>query len=467
MITETSISRIQQLFELQKSHQWVVRNSTAEERKAKLRKLKDVVQKYLPEVVEAVIEDVQKPRFEVFSEVSSIPGVIDKTIAELEEWMKPRNVPVSMNPQSKAKVFYEPKGVCLIFGPWNYPFTLVIQPLVEAIAAGNCCILKPSDLTPAVSEVTAKVIESVFDEEEVAVVHGDVDVANALLDFPFNHIFFTGSTNVGKIVMAAAAKHLASVTLELGGKSPVIIDEGVDLKRVAERIGWGKGFNCGQTCLAPDYGFILESQKNAFIEYMRSFIETAYRNENDEFNQEDLAQIVNEKNFNRVKRLFEDAINKGAIVELGGTFDEGSRKIEPTILSNVSDNMLIMQEEIFAPIFPIMTYEKLQDVVEYLQDKDKPLALYFFSNKEDNIDYILANTSSGGVCINDVMVHNAEQNLPFGGANTSGLGSYHGFAGFKEFSHEKSVLFNTPTEYEKMAYPPYRGKLEMLMRNQK
>jgi aldehyde dehydrogenase (NAD+) len=341
--------------------------------------------------------------------------------------MKPVEVVPSLNEQDKARIVYEARGVCLILGPWNFPLGLALGPLAAAIAAGNSCIVKLSDLCPATARVAAKMISENFEEKEVTLIEGDVDVAAALLELPFNHIFFTGSTRVGKLVMTAAAKNLATVTLELGGKSPVIVDESADVQKIAEDLAAAKQFNGGQACISPDYVFIKEQHKDALTEEFQAQVKENLYTEDDQIKKENISQIVNPRNFSRIKRLFDDALAKGARVAVGGILEEADRTIHPTLLVDVTPDMLIMQEEIFAPIVPVMTYEDLDEVVAYIAERDKPLALYIYSDDQDNIDKVLNGTSSGGVTINGFFSHYLENRLPFGGVNQSGMGSYHGF----------------------------------------
>jgi aldehyde dehydrogenase (NAD+) len=312
-------------------------------------------------------------------------------------------------------------------------------PLAAAVAAGNCCIVKLTDLCPATAAVAAKIIKQAFEENEVALFEGGVEVATALLDLPFNHIFFTGSTRVGKLVMAAAAKHLATVTLELGGKSPVIVDDGADVKKVAGDLAAAKQFNGGQACISPDYVFVKEQQKGALIEEFRAKVKQNLYRDDGSIRKESIAQIVNDQNFARVKKLFDDAIAKGAKVAVGGTLEQADRTIHPTMLTDVTPDMQIMQEEIFAPIVPVLTYTKIDEVIEHISGRGKPLALYLYSNDRNNIDKVLKRTSSGGVTINGFFSHYLENRLPFGGVNQSGMGSYHGIFGFKAFSHERAI----------------------------
>ncbi|MFO2548771.1 aldehyde dehydrogenase family protein [Alicyclobacillus cycloheptanicus] len=430
---------IERVFALQKKHQWTVRRTTAAERKAKLQRLMDVIQAHEDDIVEAVRQDVRKPHKEIkAAEVVGTIRSIQHTLDHLEDWMAPVPVGSSLYPTSENFVMYEPKGVCLILGPWNYPFSLAMIPLAAAVSAGNCAMVKLSDLTPETSRIAANIVREAFDEREVAVFEGEVEVATALLEQPFDHIFFTGSTNVGRIVMTAAAKHLSSVTLELGGKSPTIIDHDFDMAEAAKRIAIGKFMNAGQTCIAPDYVFIRKEDEDAFIGHLKGFADS-YLKDGAAVDPEKFTQIVNERNFNRVKGLYDDALDKGAEVVFGGIFDPAERLIAPTVLRHVTPDMKIMQEEIFAPILPVMNYETLDDVITYVNERDKPLALYIFSQNQDVIDRVVNQTTSGNVSVNNVVIHYSDLQLPFGGVNTSGIGSYHGVYGFREFSHEKGV----------------------------
>ncbi|MDO7345452.1 aldehyde dehydrogenase family protein [Bacillus stercoris] len=432
---------IQRVFQLQKKQQKALRASTAEQRKEKLQRFLDSVIAHEEEIIEAIRKDVRKPYHEVKkAEIEGTKKAIRDNMNNLEQWMAPKEVGSSLSPEANGILMYEPKGVTLILGPWNYPFMLTMAPLAASLAAGNSAIVKLSDFTMNTSNIAAKVIRDAFDEKEVAIFEGEVEVATELLDQPFDHIFFTGSTNVGKIVMTAAAKHLASVTLELGGKSPTIIDSEYDLMDAAKKIAVGKFVNAGQTCIAPDYLFIKKDVQDRFAGILQTIVNAGFMEDDRNPDRSKFTQIVNDRNFNRVKDLFDDAIEKGAEVVFGGVFDASDRTISPTVLKNVTPDMKIMQEEIFAPILPMMNYEDIDEVIDYVNDRDKPLALYVFSDNQDLIDNVLQHTTSGNAAINDVVVHFSDVNLPFGGVNTSGIGSYHGVYGFKEFSHEKGVL---------------------------
>jgi aldehyde dehydrogenase (NAD+) len=439
-IAQGVFAEIERVFALQRAHQWEMKATTVEQRKEQLRKLKSAVEAHGDEIVAAVKQDTRKPENEIrVTELLNVTANIERNINNLDEWMKPVEVVPSQNKNDKARIVYEARGVCLILGPWNFPLGLVLGPLAAAIAAGNCCIVKLTDLSPATARVAARIIKETFEEKEVALFEGGVDVATALLDLPFDHIFFTGSTRVGKLVMAAAAKHLATVTLELGGKSPVIVDEGADMKKIAGDLAAAKQFNGGQACICPDYVFVKEQQKNGLVEEFRAEVKQNLYRDDGSIKKENIAQIVNEQNFTRIKRLFDDAIAKGAKIAVGGTLEGADRTIHPTMLTDVTPDMLIMQEEIFGPIVPVLTYEKIDDVIEYISGHGKPLALYIFSNNQNNIDKILSRTSSGGVTVNGFFSHYLENQLPFGGVNQSGIGSYHGVFGFKAFSHERAI----------------------------
>jgi aldehyde dehydrogenase (NAD+) len=432
-------SELARVFALQQAHQWEVKASDAGQRKEKLRKLKAAVEAHADQIIAAVKNDTRKPEGEIrVTEILGVIGNIQKNIDNLDAWMKPVEV-VPGNSNDEARIVYEARGVCLILGPWNFPLGLTMGPLAAAIAAGNCCMVKLTDRCPATASVAAKIIRQAVDEREVALFEGGVDVATALLELPFNHIFFTGSTRVGKLVMAAAAMHLASVTLELGGKSPVIVDEGADVKKVAADLAAAKQFNGGQACISPDYVFVKARQRDALVEEFRARVRQNLYQEDGSLRKESIAQIVNEQNFARIRRLFDDAIAKGAKVAAGGTLEAADRTIHPTLLTDVTPDMAILQEEIFAPIVPLVTYEDLDDVIRHISAGPKPLALYIYSNDRAHIDRLLERTSSGGVTINGFFSHYLESQLPFGGVNQSGMGSYHGVFGFKAFSHERAV----------------------------
>jgi aldehyde dehydrogenase (NAD+) len=434
------LAEIHRVFALQRAHQWEMKVTTAEQRKEKLRRLKAAVEAHADEIVAAVSQDTRKPENEIrVTEILNVLANIDRNIAHLDEWMQPVEVSPSLNPNDRARIVHEARGVCLILGPWNFPLGLVLGPLAAAVAAGNCCIVKLTDLCPATARIAARIVGEAFDEREVALFEGDVTVATALLELPFNHIFFTGSTRVGKLVMAAAARNLASVTLELGGKSPVIVDADADVKKVAADLASAKQFNGGQACICPDYLFVTAQQKDGLVEEFRARVRQNLYREDGSLRKEGIAQIVNDQNFVRIKALVDDAVARGATVAVGGTLEAADRTIHPTLLTDVTPDMLIMQEEIFGPVVPVLTYRNLDEVIRFIEDRPKPLALYIYSNTPGNVDRILGRTSSGGVTINGFFSHYLENRLPFGGVNQSGTGSYHGVFGFRAFSHERAI----------------------------
>jgi aldehyde dehydrogenase (NAD+) len=458
----TDITRV---FGLQRLHKHIVRRTTAAQRIAKLERLRDSLKAHAQDLMAALGRDTGKPPLEAFIELTGPLGELNDICPFLEEWMKPEQVVLGPNalPGARAQIVHEPKGQVLIFGPWNFPSGLLFQPLVGAIAAGNVCILKPSELTPATSALSVKIIRELFPEEEVAIFEGGPEVAQLLLQQPFDHIFFTGSTKVGKLVMAAAATHLSSVTLELGGKSPAIVDSKVDLPKIARRIAWGKFANAGQICLSPDHVYVPKGLRDSFVAEVRAYLNEAYYKDG-QFNTGDLAQIVDDRNLKRLTGLIGDATARGAKVVQGGGM-VGERRLAPTILVDVPKDAAIMQEEIFGPIMPVLGYDDLDDVLDQVNGRDKALALYVFSEDPAFIDKVLMNTSSGGATVNDVIRHVTEPTLPFGGAGPSGHGSYHGKYSFLAFSHTRSVYLQSPqnSPMEGITRPPFAGKLEAIL----
>ncbi len=454
----SSLEDVERIFQLQKENRWNIANTSTKERIEKLKKFHTSILLHQQELRDAMFKDFKKSSHEVdLTEVMPVISEIKDACHHLKSWMEPKSVPTPLTLfPSSSEIIYEPKGVVLIIGPWNYPFQLIGSPLVAAIAAGNCAMIKPSNNTKNTSDVIKKIIEEIFPENEIAVFTGERHISNALLEKPFDHIFFTGSPSVGTTIMHAAAKHLASVTLELGGKSPVIVDETVNLNDSISNIIWGKILNAGQTCVGVDYVLVHESKFNEFIEKSKKQIEEFYgKNQTSWETNPDFCRIINDKSFERLRKTVEDSINQGAKVEIGGTFIAEERYISPTILSNVSIDSPVMQEELFGPILPVLSFKNLEEAIRIIQRKEKPLALYIFSEREDRIQKILKNTSSGGVVINGVVAHLSNSNLPFGGVNHSGMGSYHGHFGFKAFSHERGVLKLSKLSAIKILFPPY------------
>ncbi|WP_111672669.1 aldehyde dehydrogenase family protein [Algoriphagus litoralis] len=442
ILTHTNSLSFTKLFEKQQKTALLWRCSTLEERSARLIKIRTWIEKNQDFIRKSLWEDFKKPVPEVdLSEIFPVTSEINHTLNNLKSWMKPQGIstPLAMIGTS-AKVYYEPKGVALIISPWNFPFNLTVGPLVSALAAGCPAIIKPSELSPATSDLIQKMVNDLFQPEEVAVFLGEADVSQELLKLPFDHIFFTGSPAVGKIVMKAAAEHLTSVTLELGGKSPAIIDESADLNDAAGKLIWGKFVNCGQTCIAPDYILVHESKKERLLMELKVFIQKYYDPEFKGIEKsQDYARIIGPKHFNRLRSYLADAVSKGATLDFGGKIDESNCYLEPTLLSGIKDNMDVFNEEIFGPILPILTFSSLEDAINLINSKPKPLALYYFGENM-NSKKVIQETSSGNVVINDCVLHFLHNNLPFGGVNNSGIGKAHGHAGFLAFSNEKGVL---------------------------
>lgn len=448
---------IRRVFEVQHETMLAWRRSTAKERLDRIQRLVDMVESNTDAIVAAGAADFGKPPEEVhLTEILPIYMEAKDAQRHLKKWMKPKGVaPTRMMMGTKAYVQFEPKGRALIISPWNYPLNLSLGPVVSALAAGCPVILKPSEMTPHMSALMSRIIAETFDESEIAVFEGEVDVSSALLDLPFDHIFFTGSPAVGKIVMAAAAKHLTSVTLELGGKSPTIIDETADLKLAARTIAWGKYTNNGQTCIAPDHVYVQNSVREAFVQTLvevlkASYGDTAEKQKASPF----LSRIVNGNHTARLSGLLDDAKAKGGRVLFGDDVDADSRYISPTLLTDLPDDARIMEEEIFGPLLPIIGFDAIDEVIDKVNAAPKPLALYVWSKHEDNIRRVMQNTTSGGACINHAVVHFLHGRLPFGGVNNSGIGNAHGRYGFMAFSHERAVV-RTRIMMARLFFPPY------------
>lgn len=450
---------ISSIFDAHQKHKYTLRNTNAAQRVQKLRKLKAAIEKNEAEIYAALQIDLRKSHFEAaVTEVLFIYGEINFAIKHLQKWMKPVRAGKSMSGMmAKNRIYHEPKGSCLIISPWNYPFQLMMSPLLSAIAAGNCAILKPSEMSPETSKVIDKIITECFEAQEICCFQGDATVATALLDLPFDHIFFTGSPTIGKIVMEAAARHLTSVTLELGGKSPVIIDQSANLKNAAEKIAWGKLINAGQTCIAPDYALIPQNLQEKFIMAYTDAVQRLFF-KNNLPDQASFAKIIHKNHFRRIVSLIEDAAAKGAKLSFGGAYQENELTINPTVLTGLSADAEIMKEEIFGPVLPIITYQTTDEAIAYINEKSKPLALYIFSGDDKSTRHIIKNTSAGGTCVNDVLIHISNPKLPFGGVNSSGMGSCHGIYGFKAFSHQRAVVFQSPINMSTLIYPPYERK---------
>lgn len=432
----------------------------------RLRQLRHWIHANRSRIHEAAYADFKKPPVEVDgTEIFHVLNEIKLAIDHLEEWVRPRKIdaPFTML-GTRSTLRFEPRGLCLIISPWNYPFSLAVGPLVSALAAGNAVIIKPSELTPNVSSLLSKMAEEVFDKNVVRVCEGGPEVSQRLLALPFDHIFFTGSPAIGKVVMKAAAENLTSVTLELGGKSPTIITDTANLNDAAQRVAVGKFVNNGQTCIAPDYVLADEKIVAAFIEKLIGQIRKRF-SENGSFEEsKSYSRIVNEKHFNRLNELVQDALQNGAKMEWGGNTDVRTRFIHPMILTQVPLQARVMTEEIFGPVLPVVVYRNLEEAINLINSKPKPLALYVFTGNQKIRQRILKETSSGAVCVNDCAIHFLHHNLPFGGVNNSGIGKSHGYYGFLAFSNEKPVLKQkSGFTFIRPFFPPYTKTSRKLM----
>jgi aldehyde dehydrogenase (NAD+) len=423
-------------------------------RKETLIKLLNAVIIFENDIIQALHEDFKKPAFEaVLTETSYVILELKDTIKNLKNWAKPKRViPSLLNFPSTDYIYKEPYGKVLILAPWNYPFQLALCPLISAVAAGNQVVLKPSELTPKISEIIAEIIGKVFDKNHVEVMEGGVEVAQKLLSERWDYIFFTGSVAVGKIVAKAAAENLTPVTLELGGKNPCIIDETANLKLAAKRIVWGKFMNAGQTCIAPDYILIQKEMKSHFVKYLKAEITLAYGK--DPIESPDFARIVNTRNWQRLVEMIDPEK-----VIFGGETNKDNCYIAPTLIEENTMDSLVMKDEIFGPILPILTYEKESEIDTILSKYEKPLALYIFTENHAFSKKIIQKYSFGGGCINDTVVHFSNKRLPFGGVGHSGIGAYHGSLSFDVFSHKKGIVKKANWLDLPMRYAPYKGKL--------
>lgn len=458
IVQESDPQQIHAVFTSQQATAIRWRESTVEQRLARLKRLREAVLAHRDAFYQAFDQDYRKPSAEV--DVTELMPVLDEirhAIGRLKQWMKPQKVsPTSLMLTTSAWIESQPRGRVLIIAPWNYPLNLCFGPLVSALAAGNTAIIKPSEMMPNVSAVMAKIIGEVFSPNEVALFEGGLPTAEALLALPFDHIFFTGSPMVGKVVMAAAAKNLTSVTLELGGKSPTIIDETANLQVAAETLMWGKCLNNGQTCVAPDYMYVHNAVKDAFIDECRKVIHTRYgETPYEQKNSLDLTRIVNQRHTQRIAGLLNDAVEQGAKIMAGGEVDIEQCYIAPTILDQIPANARILNEEIFGPLLPIIGYSDIDVVIADINANPKPLALYVWSYNDDLVQKVVSRTSSGGVCINHCLMQFVHGNLPFGGVNNSGIGNSHGHFGFKAFSHERAVVKASKLMMVRLFFPPY------------
>lgn len=422
-----------------------------------LKKLYQWITVHEQEIMDALYMDLNKSNFEAYAtEIGIVKEEIRYTLKHLRKWAAPKRVPTPITQfPSKSFIYPEPYGIVLIMSPWNYPFQLTIAPLVGAICAGNCAVVKPSAYSPHTTKVMADMLRELFQEKYIAVVEGGRQENQALLNEKFDYIFFTGSVNVGKYVMEKASAHLTPVSLELGGKSPCIVDETADLKLAAKRIVWGKFLNSGQTCVAPDYILVQNSVKDKLVRYMEKYIRKMFGK--DPMQNPDYPKMINEKHFNRVLGLTERAH-----VVCGGGSDVDMLKIEPTVLDQVTWESPVMQEEIFGPLLPVLTFYDIEEAIQMVNARPRPLALYYFTKDKQREATMLKQVSYGGGCINDTIVHLATSHMPFGGVGNSGMGGYHGKDSFDTFTHKKSIMKKSVLLDIPIRYAPFKNKLNIL-----
>ena len=431
-------------------------------RREQLNRLSELVQQHETEVLEALAADLGKPPTEAFFELVALRQELKLTTRQLGRWMRPQpvSVPLSLRP-GQARVVPEPLGCVLVIGPWNYPFQLTLRPLISALAAGNTAVLKPSEHAGAVADLIARLIPLHFEADVVQVVQGDGAVAAALVAMPFDHIFFTGGGTIGRKVLEGAAAHLTPVTLELGGKSPAIVLEGAEPIVSARRLIWGKGINAGQTCIAPDHLLLVPAMREPLLKAMAAERSAMYGD--DPLASDQLSRIINDRQFTRLEALLTTAQNEGRVL-IGGEISREQRRIAPTVIRVDSREDPLMADELFGPLLPVLALDDLGTALQEIRQGPKPLALYLFGGNEADQQLVLNSTSSGGVCLNDVVMQAGVPQLPFGGVGASGMGCYHGESGFNTFSHRKAVL-KRPFRFDfKLRYPPYKVDLNLLRR---
>lgn len=461
-LTPSLAADIRRVFEMQRETALRLRRSTLKERLGKLERLRASLVAHREDILQAASRDLGRPDAETdLAELVPLLADIAGHRRHLKAWLRPRRVrSTALLLGTRAEVRREPRGRCLIIAPWNYPLVLTLGPLIAALASGNTAILKTSELAPECSRVLARIVREVFDESEVALLEGDASVAEALLALPFDHMFFTGSPAIGTVVMAAAAKHLASVTLELGGKSPVIIDETADLALAVRTLAWTKFLNAGQTCIAPDHVYVHSAVHERVLELFKQRLDAWYGGAG-ALEARDFGRIVNERHALRLISLLEDARARGAEVSYGGGSDPARRFIAPTLLTHVPQDARIMEEEIFGPLLPLIPYRSVDEVIDRINQAPKPLAMYIWTRNRRTARRLIERTSAGGTCVNHAAAQFLHHNLPFGGVNHSGIGSYHGEWGIRAFSHERAVL-ETRVMLAWIFFPPYGARVRRL-----
>jgi len=471
-MSNETIQNMHRVLELQKSLNIKEGAPSLELRSDRLDRVVSMVTKYKSEIISALQDDFgnRDPVMSAATEVDSVIGPMMHAKKNLKKWMKTEKRKAAIAPLgsalsllgAKAEIRYQPKGVVGAISPWNFPLNLALAPLAGILSAGNRVMLKPSELTPASSDLTKLMIEEFFDESEIGVFIGDPEVGAAFSGLAFDHLIFTGGTAIAKHVMRAASENLVPLTLELGGKSPVVVGKSSKIKETATRVMQGKTMNAGQICLAPDYALVPEDSVDEFVQATVDVTSEMYPDMKDN---DDFTSIINQKHYDRIQGYISDAKEKGAeVLEINPSNEDFSQqphhKIPPTIILNPTEDMQVMQEEIFGPVLPVKTYKDVSETVDYINSKDRPLGLYYFGEDSKEKDYVLDNTTSGGVTVNDVISHITMEDLPFGGVGPSGMGSYHGYDGFKEFSHAKSVYKQSWLNLNKVAglVPPYKKK---------
>ena len=450
---------VENMIEEQRTFYFTRATKDVEFRKAQLVKLKETIKKYEKDVIQALKLDLHKSEFEAYAtEIGIVYDSISYMLNQIDEWMKPKAVktPIQFQP-GKSFIVREPYGVVLIIGPFNYPFQLVMEPLLGAIIGGNTAIVKPSESSMHTAAIIKTILEETFDPQYVRVVEGEREEVTALIHASFDYIFFTGSVAVGKIVAKAAAERLTPIALELGGKSPAIVDQTANLDVAAKRIAWGKFSNAGQTCVAPDYVLVQRSVYKKFVQKLQKAL-TQFYGKNPQ-QSEDFGRIINERQFNRLQAILDKEAEN---ITFGGRTDAEDLYIEPTILENIDWSNPSMEDELFGPILPVMAYEDLPRVIHCVRQLPKPLAAYLFSENEGAIEYFLEELPFGGGCINDVVTHVGNAHLPFGGVGPSGVKAYHGEASFENFTHAKSILKRSSKLANNLLFPPYKQKVKLV-----
>ena len=473
-MNDTTIQEMKKVLDQQKQLHIKEGPPSLQLRKDRLERCVLMIKKYQDKIISSLQDDFgnRDPIMSVATEIMSAIGPLEHAKKNLSKWMKPEKRKAEIAPLgpilsllgARARIEYQPLGTVGCISPWNFPVNLVLAPMGGILAAGNRVMVKPSELTPSTSEVIKQMFEEFFDQGEISVFTGDTEVGAAFSSLPFDHLLFTGGTEIAKHVMKAASANLVPLTLELGGKSPVIVGKGTNISSAAQRVMQGKTMNAGQICLAPDYALVPKEKIQEFVDESVTAVSNMYPSLKDN---EDYTSIINQKHFERIKTYLEDAKEKGAeLIEINPNEEDLSQqphfKIPPTLVLNPTEEMKLMQEEIFGPVLPVKAYESVEESVEYINQKDRPLGLYYFGSDKKEQDYVLKNTTSGGVTLNDVISHITQENLPFGGVGPSGMGSYHGYDGFKEFSHAKSIYKQTKLNLNKLAglVPPYKSKTD-------